>query len=355
MVNLRYHVVSIMAVFLALGIGITMGSSFLGRAALDQIDRNVSSAEGRIRETRDANRRLSSEVDSLQEHNRELAEQGAPAAFTESLADTPVLVVAPEGVDDGALSRLTVALQASEADFDGVLRPTDKLRLEGDDAGDAAEIVGGDADSVAGVRSRVSSRVADDLSTAAEAPAEAPPGTTTPPPTTAPGGTTPPGTTEPPTTTEPDDPSPPSTISDLVDADFFEFQPASGRDPADLLDGRGYRYVILTGPDPELPNSDFVWPLTRALARTDPAPLVLASALATADVDAEAEDQLRTAALDPILDDEELRERVTTVDNVEEFGGLLATILAVEELGEPTGHYGVGEGADSQLPDLGGR
>ena len=44
MINLRYHIVSITAVFLALGIGITLGSTFIGRETLDQIRNNVDNA-----------------------------------------------------------------------------------------------------------------------------------------------------------------------------------------------------------------------------------------------------------------------------------------------------------------------
>ncbi len=352
MVNLRYHLVSIVAVFLALGIGITMGSSFLGSAALDQIDKNVGSAESRIRRTRDENRRLNERVDSLEERDRNLAEQGAGTVFSPYLVDTPVLVIAPDGIDDGALSRLTTALESSEADFDGVLRPSGKLRLEGDDADDAVKVVGGDADSIGALRSRLAGQVAADLLTAAEEPAQPPPSTTT---TTLPGSVPPPGsTTTPPGTTTPasPDPSTPATVAELVDAGFFEFQPAAGRTPDALLSGGGYRYVIATGPEPDLPNPAFVWPLVRALAGDTEAPVILASALGEDDDP----DEVRTDALVPILDDDEIADRVSFVDNLESFDGLAATIIAVQELGDGTrGHYGVGEGADSQLPDTGGR
>ena len=36
MINLRYHIVSITAVFLALGIGLTLGSTFLDRVTVDR-------------------------------------------------------------------------------------------------------------------------------------------------------------------------------------------------------------------------------------------------------------------------------------------------------------------------------
>ena len=48
MINIRYHIVSITAVFLALGIGVAMGSTFLGKATVDQLKTQISKAEKRI-------------------------------------------------------------------------------------------------------------------------------------------------------------------------------------------------------------------------------------------------------------------------------------------------------------------
>ena len=48
MINLRYHIVSIIAVFLALAIGVVMGTSFLGKATVDQLKTQISRAESRI-------------------------------------------------------------------------------------------------------------------------------------------------------------------------------------------------------------------------------------------------------------------------------------------------------------------
>ena len=41
MVDFRYHVVSLVAVFLALGIGIVFGTTVIDRALLDNLDSNV--------------------------------------------------------------------------------------------------------------------------------------------------------------------------------------------------------------------------------------------------------------------------------------------------------------------------
>ena len=62
MINIRYHIVSITAIFLALGIGTLLGSTFLDRATVDQLDRNIRNAEARIADTEQENGRLEEEL-----------------------------------------------------------------------------------------------------------------------------------------------------------------------------------------------------------------------------------------------------------------------------------------------------
>ena len=52
MVNLRYHIVSIVAVFLALGIGIVMGSTVVDRGIVDVLNRRVDGVEKTLKAVR---------------------------------------------------------------------------------------------------------------------------------------------------------------------------------------------------------------------------------------------------------------------------------------------------------------
>ncbi|HZB78913.1 MAG TPA: copper transporter, partial [Actinomycetota bacterium] len=47
MIDFRYHLISIIAVFLALGIGILMGSLVLGENLVDQLERDLAGIERR--------------------------------------------------------------------------------------------------------------------------------------------------------------------------------------------------------------------------------------------------------------------------------------------------------------------
>ena len=102
MINFRYHIVSITAVFLALGIGTILGSTFLDRYTVDQLDRNIRSAEERIDDTEAENRRLEERLDASTA--RDLAMIAASEVyFGGLLTDRPVLIVAAPGVEQGTL------------------------------------------------------------------------------------------------------------------------------------------------------------------------------------------------------------------------------------------------------------
>jgi hypothetical protein len=55
--------------------------------------------------------------------------------------------------------------------------------------------------------------------------------------------------------------------------------------------------------------------------------------------------------VDAVRSDEQLRARLTTVDDARSLYGWMATALAASQLlGGTVGHYGHGKGADSLLP-----
>ena len=96
-INLRYHIVSITAVFLALGIGITLGSTFIGRETLDRIDQNVKSARAERDRVRAENADLRKQLGALQKHGESLDSQGIKRLFADDLKDVPTLVIAAPG------------------------------------------------------------------------------------------------------------------------------------------------------------------------------------------------------------------------------------------------------------------
>lgn len=108
MINFRYHVVSLTAVFLALAIGLVVGTAALNGPAADALNETVNSL-------RKSNNQLRDQIDGLQvEANRkdDYVAESAPYLLTGKLtARRVVVVVLPTGRDyvDGIETQLTAA------------------------------------------------------------------------------------------------------------------------------------------------------------------------------------------------------------------------------------------------------
>lgn len=367
MINIRYHIVSITAVFLALGIGVALGSTFLDGATVDVLNRNITDAETRIREGKDRIAELEREADDAQARDDALILLGTDRLLAEQLADQPVLVVAEPDVDDGDLDALRSVLERSGADLRGTLEVSDRLAFDGDEVdAELAADLGLEDPTPAELRDAVDAALVDALA-AAGAPAPEPSEddeattTTTTTATTsttaaAPGDgatttTAPPATT---TTTEASEPAgldgdQPEIITTLLDRGYLELQPGPGRDDGDaVLAETGYRYVYLGSGNPDDGATDLLYALLPAGGDGAALPVVVAagSPLPTADGE-----DANPSIVARVREDDERSGRYTTVDDIETFSGLAATVFSVADLGAvPVGHYGQADGASAVLP-----
>ncbi|MEZ5178479.1 MAG: copper transporter [Acidimicrobiales bacterium] len=366
MINFRYHIVSITAVFLALGIGTALGSTFLDRYTVDLLDRNISSAEARIKATDAENDRLQSQVDDAEARDGALLVSGAPQMLDDRLPDVPVLVVAAAGVDGAAVDAVELVLGATGADLRGSLLLTDKLAFaDGVDA-ELADALGLQDPDVRELRAAVEDQLANAMLAAAVVPDEQPePTTTTTAPTTTadPGATTSstsaPATTSTTTAAAPDgEPAPsgpdgtqPDVLTTLLERGYVRFDPAAGVDAADpLLEVPGYRYVLVSQAGLE-PSANEVLLSLLPTGVTDgilPAVVVSPSVPPRTDPDAP---EPEPSAVATVREDDDLAARYGTVDQVETFAGQVATVLSVDRLGAAKpGHYGQADGAEAIVP-----
>jgi len=142
-INLRYHIVSIVAVFLALGIGLALGSTFVDGFIVGELERNVNLLQDSRDELRD---NLTSAEDQLADERAERATErivAIPFLGGGRLADVPVMIVAAEGIDDGAFQTIRAALLGSDARYEGTLWLTGGLNLsDSDNRADVAEALG---------------------------------------------------------------------------------------------------------------------------------------------------------------------------------------------------------------------
>jgi hypothetical protein len=317
-VNFRFHLVSIVAIFLALGVGILMGSTVIDQATVRQLRRNI---EG-FRTQRDDARRLAADRRAELERWDRFARQVQPELFAARLAGVPVLVVSAEGVPGDLLDAVHTWLTGAGATDLGTLRLTDRFALGGDAAvRDLAEAIGSSETRPDALRAAaldalaaalVPSPTAPPEPAAAEAEAGAAPTTVT----TAPAGT--------------------HLIDALQRAGFVEHQPAPGGPRA--LAGAlvaGTRLVVVGGSGASLDDRFGTLPLCRRLARTDGAAVVAAEAAGPGGSPGPFVRQLRA--------DETVAARISTIDDLDRFFGMVALVLAVEDLASgTTGHYGLG-------------
>jgi len=107
-INFRYHVVSLTAVFLALAIGLVVGTAALNGPVSENLRNNLAALNKDNNVRRDQVNKLNDEVN----RNQEFATQIAPTLLGGKLAGRKLAVVSLPGVEDpakGVVEMLTVA------------------------------------------------------------------------------------------------------------------------------------------------------------------------------------------------------------------------------------------------------
>lgn len=110
MIDFRYHVVSIVAVFLALTVGLVLGASFLSSAQIDILKGQITSANNAKSGLENQNRTLDTEKKQLQDYIDETKDN----LVANQLYNDYVVVVRAAGADqDSAEAVVALARQAS--------------------------------------------------------------------------------------------------------------------------------------------------------------------------------------------------------------------------------------------------
>ena len=353
MINFRFHVVSIVAVFLALAIGIAMGTTVIDKVTVDTLRSQLETIEEQRDDARTNADQLTAELNDLRDQMRELGAQGTSELLADRLDGVPVVVVATRGVDKDSVAGLRNALNASGAPDGGTLWLTDKLALtDPSQVQTLSDTLGLSTADAARARTSLVGRLTAEFMDAASPPvgdgvtttttsetgAADPTGTTT---------TTAPGTPAESTTTAPVPTETVALLQALHDSGFVDWDAPAGADGVALPSG-GARFVFVSGPGAQVPDTDIVLPVLQSLAASGVAPVVAAQpSTGTADDVA----KNRTVFVGAIRGDDVLKTRVSTVDDLEGFLGWAAVVLALEHLPQgQVGHYGVGDGAERLLP-----
>jgi hypothetical protein len=316
-INFRFHIISLIAVFLALGIGIILGTAVIDRAVVDRLERQQSSLRSDIDEVRSTNRQLEQELDDERDVASRLADEGSQRLLSGTLVDTPVLLLATRGAESEGLDDLVTLLGRANAELLGTLWLTDRFVLDDDDeVRELAAALAVEEDDVADLRSIALSRIAVALRPVPSVGAS----------------------------DESD-----TTIPNLRQAGFLDFDSAPGGNADEVpVMTRGTRLVLFSGRGADVPDRQLMLPLTRAVvAPREDREAIGVLAVGSAPPAEPADDTF----IVPIREDESLDGKLSTVDDIDDFSGRLATVLALVDLGVGrVGDFGRGPGAQQLLP-----
>jgi hypothetical protein len=309
-VSFRFHLVSLVAVFLALGVGVLTGTTVINRGLVARLEDQTNDLRADADRLRADVDRLSGQVESWNAFGDEVMD----ALLTGRLEGQRVVVVTQEGTDDASIDGVLAALRLALGDEDGALvgpfSVSGRLALRSEaDRTELATILGADPNSEAEVlQAQAADRVAQRLAFGA------------------------PG----------DD-----VLEGLIDAGFLVDEgPQLGE--ADLRDLGGEGELVLTlagGPSATgLGPERFMVPLVSDLA-SDGATVAAAEPTA--------EGGSATSFVEMLRTDGAVSSRIATQDNVDQRFGQIGVVLALDDLARGVGgHYGTGDGATAVVPPV---
>lgn len=315
MINLRYHIVSLIAVFLALGVGVLVGTTVIDKVTVEALDSRLRRVQRSVGVIDAENRTLKSQVAV----GREFADRTRELVVRDHLTDVAVLVLAVSGIDRKPVEGLGQSLRSAGALVEGTVWFTARMRLVAE--ADQRALATAVAVPTEEVLAPTSLPLADELRARAIARL-----------------------------------GEPGVVAALVAANFATYEsgpvppPGGSGQPGtpplpglDALPVAGTRFVIASGAGAEVGDDLLALPMAASLADR---PVRLVAVEAGQDSPGG-----RAVFVGPLRSDGRVSSRLSTVDNLDSPIGQAATVLALEELGASrVGHFGVGPGAQRLLP-----
>jgi len=311
MINFRFHLVSLIAVFLAMGLGILVGSTVVDQVIVDRLDREIRSVSHESNQLKSDNSQLKDQLSKL----NDFLHKSSAYAEQSRLTSVPVAIVAEKGVDAGAVSTVLDAIKSAGAQVPGVIWLEDKWRLDSPKDLRALQSAAHVSGNVAATRIAALRDLVTRLANPADSrlrPAR-------------------------------------DVIEPLRSAGFLDF--TNGKKSAlTAFPARQSRVLVLTGTDSHLSGTDTMVDFVQALLRSDVATVLGEVYDAGNDPSSPAK---RGGALEPVRGDPSLSKLVPTFDDAELPQGPMTAVIALQQIHDGViGHYGYGEGADQTLPPI---
>lgn len=315
MINFRFHVVSLVAVFLALAVGIVMGYGVFAQPTFEGLQDRIDSVERRADAIKEENQALRGDVERL----GGALDGVADFAVGNRLTDTALYVMAVRGVQEDAVGRAVSLARQAGAEVPGILWLEGRWALRRDeDVTALATAVGTFEGRRSVVRAQAWKALADQLVNRPEVG---------------------------------ESPSDTQLLVRLVQEGFVTLTSVGDETPDVEVAGLNAvdpHFLLAVGTDGEVPSANVVAPLARALAEARAALVVGEVAGASGE---------RGSVVAPIRQDDTLASMVSTVDDLELREGALAAVLALADLSGSLfaesiiGHYGFGADAQRLLPE----
>jgi hypothetical protein len=308
MINFRFHVVSLIAIFLALALGVVIGAGVIDRGVVDALDNRLNTVEAKSDRIKSDNDRLAGENQDLRNAITDLQ----PFAVDGRLVDDEVGIVAVRGIAGDQVNATIKAAQQAGGTVSGTLWLESKWNLQSaDDVKALQTALGSTTKSKAALRAEGFRQLAERLDT---------------PPGGAADATT-------------------DVMIRLQQAGFVGFDAVGGA-TLSAFPGPAAGLVLVTGTEGSVPPEAVVVPLATAI-HTVEMPLVVADEYVE-----KANGPSRAEAVQP-LRDSDLARTVSTVDDLDLAQGPTTVVLALADLFRvpPTaGHFGYGPHAQP-FPD----
>lgn len=312
MINFRFHIVSIVAVFLALALGVVMGSTVIDRAIVASLRSRIDRVEANADAQRAENAALRGELEARARY----VDASAAFAVTGRLTGTSLAIVAEPAVGDDAVGGLVELGRRGGATAGGILRITDAWY---DDArADALrQAAGVDARGPRAIRDAAWVALAERMAAGVAADPQS------------------------------------DLLARLADAGFVRYRvvdgsPTTAASFPSAWPGAGARvlYATHTLPGAAAPQAQRTATHAQAFASAG-----LATVVADEHIDADGT-PARGTILASARDDAGLRARISTVDDLELVEGRVATLLAAADLGRGVdGRFGYGAGVSGPVPE----
>ncbi|HZA60891.1 MAG TPA: copper transporter [Actinomycetota bacterium] len=303
MVSFRFHLVSLVAVFLALGLGVLTGTTVLNRGIVTQLENNTNQLVETAGRLREEVRDLQRDVDVWQRFGSEVGTH----LIEDRLVTQDAVLITQEGTDNAAIDRVRRGLETAGAEVRAVLSVDRRMAMaEAGDAQELARVLESEETDPNDLGEEAAAMLAARLTTGARGP----------------------------------------DLLDRLLGSGFLLNRGPGLGLAALRDIGGPTQLVVIvagGTTPPLIEPDrFLVPLVDELAGGGG--LVSAGEGSTS----------MYPFVELLRSDTTLSRLVVTQDNVDELTGEVGLILALEDLVEDrrVGHYGVKGGVDGLIPAL---